>query len=214
MNDLEEFFIQSWIKFISIELRLSISLDETIVLVNKDTDPKEFMNIKFLCYFAQKNIDIIELSKKNNLLNYSNNHNNNNDFQKENFQSSSNRSFETPEEICLFFKKFENFCEYFFLENLDSQISNQMKSLFNDYKKNKKIFYKTETKKNLLSLYKIIFFIRFIEELTINLNTNQINFMDILQKYTNQNKNFFKITMKDPYLFNILIKIINSVIIF
>jgi len=209
MNDLEESLIYSWIKFTSIKLSITLPSDETTNsnLIDKDTDPNKFINLKFFCKFAQNNLDFNNV-EKNKHLNYENNTN----LKITKFNSS--QSYRNPEDVCDFFKIFENFCENFFSGHLDSQMSSEMKNLFNCYKKNTKIIYKNETKKNLLLFYKIIFFIRFIEELTVNINTQQINFMDVLQKYAYENKDFFKISMKDPYLFNIMIKIINTVINF
>jgi len=211
MCDLEECLIYSWIKFNSIKLKINISSEDekNQISIDKDTDPKEFMKIKFLCLFAQNKLDFTSIYKKNKL-----NYEENNLPENKNNQIKFDKSLNTPEDICEFFKKFENFCVNFFSYQLDTPISNEMKSLFKNYTSKNKVIYKTETKKNLLLFYKIIFFIRFIQDLLININTNQINFMDILEKFSNEKKDFFKITMKDPYLFNILIKIINSVIIF
>ena len=183
MSYLEEWLIYSWIKFSSIKLRINLLSEDKkdSIPIDENTNPKEFMNIKFLCKFAQNNLDINYFNQKKDL-------NNQENYQSENNNDKLKDIIKTPEDICEFFKKFEKFCEDFFSCQLDSQISSEMKSLFKNYTSNNKIIYKTETRINLLLFYKIIFYIRFIQDLLINLNTNQINFIDILEKYANFKK--------------------------
>ena len=85
MSYLEEWLIYSWIKFCSIKLRINLLSEDKkdSIPIDENTNPKEFMNIKFLCKFAQTNLDINCFNQKKDLNNQENyqSENNNDDFE-------------------------------------------------------------------------------------------------------------------------------------